>query len=144
MLRILKTHPELKPFESDLELRMDRERGPLLLLGGADLVDGTPVYDIKPYVPYADSHPEAAGGFADRVDWHPLEVDFPLEHLALVPEEKRAALLGVLGMDPRPAYQEDPDRVYGFTFAGLNLRFSVAEGQLRVLAAEPISEQNNE
>ena len=127
-----------------LELRQDRARGPLLFLGGADLVDGTPVYDIKPYVPYADSHPEAAGGFTDEVAWHPLEVEFPPELLERVPAEKRSALRGVLAMDPRPAYQEDPERTYGFSFAGLELRFSVAEGKLRVLTAEPESKKNNE
>ena len=127
-----------------LEVRQDQARGPLLLLGGADLVDGTPVYDIKPYVPYADCHPEAAGGFAEEVAWRPLEVDFPPELLERVPEEKRAALRGILAMDPRPAYQKDPGRVYGFAFAGLELRFSVGEGRLRVLTAEPENGKNNE
>ena len=127
-----------------LELKQDKERGPLLLLGGADLVDGTPVYDIKPYVPYADSHPDAAGGFTDEVTWHPLEVDFPRELLDRIPGEKQAALLGVLAMDPRPAYQEDPERIYGFAFAGMELRFSVAEGRLRVLSAEPGKQKDNE
>ena len=123
-----------------LEVRMDPAKGPLLLLGGADLMDGTPVYDIKPYVPYADSHPEASGGFTDEVDWHPLEVDFPGELLERFPADKREALLGVLAQDPRPAYQEDPKRVYGFTFGGWDLRFSVAEGKLRVLEVK----KNNE
>ncbi len=127
-----------------LEVRQDQARGPLLLLGGADLVDGTPVYDIKPYVPYADCHPEAAGGFAEEVAWRPLEVDFPPELLERVPEEKRAALRGILAMDPRPAYQKDPGRIYGFAFAGLELRFSVGEGRLRVLTAEPENGKNNE
>ena len=127
-----------------LEVKLDQERGPILLLGGADLVDGTPVYDIKPYVPYADSYPDAAGGFTDEVAWKPLEVDFPPELLERVPEEKRAALRGVLAMDPRPAYQEDPERIYGFAFAGLELRFSVAEGRLRVLSAGPANDRNNE
>ena len=127
-----------------LEVKQDPDRGPVLLLGGADLVDGTPVYDIKPYVPYADSYPDAAGGFTDEVAWKPLEVDFPPELLKRVPEEKRAALRGVLAMDPRPAYQEDPERIYGFAFAGLELRFSVAEGRLRVLAAGPADKKNNE
>ncbi len=127
-----------------LEVKQDPDRGPLLLLGGADLVDGTPVYDIKPYVPYADSYPDAAGGFTDEVTWKPLEVDFPPELLERVPEEKRAALRGVLAMDPRPAYQEDPERIYGFAFAGLELRFSVAEGRLRVLSAGPANDRNNE
>ena len=127
-----------------LEVKLDQERGPILLLGGADLVDGTPVYDIKPYVPYADSYPDAAGGFTDEVAWKPLEVDFPPELLERVPEEKRTALRGVLAMDPRPAYQEDPERIYGFAFAGLELRFSVAEGRLRVLSAGPANDRNNE
>ena len=127
-----------------LEVRQDQARGPLLLLGGADRVDGTPVYDIKPYVPYADCHPEAAGGFAEEVAWRPLEVDFPPELLERVPEEKRAALRGILAMDPRPAYQKDPGWVYGFAFAGLELRFSVGEGRLRVLTAEPENGKNNE
>ena len=127
-----------------LEVKLDQERGPILLLGGADLVDGTPVYDIKPYVPYADSYPDAAGGFTDEVAWKPLEVDFPPELLERVPEEKRAALRGVLAMDPRPAYQEDPERIYGLAFAGLELRFSVAEGRLRVLSAGPANDRNNE
>ena len=123
-----------------LEVRMDPAKGPLLLLGGADLMDGTPVYDVKPYVPYADSHPEASGGFTDEVDWHPLEVDFPGELLERLPADKREALLGVLAQDPRPAYQEDPKRVYGFAFGGWDLRFSVAEGKLRVLEVK----KNNE
>lgn len=123
-----------------LEVRMDPAKGPLLLLGGADLMDGTPVYDVKPYVPYADSHPEASGGFTDEFDWHPLEVDFPGELLERFPADKREALLGVLAQDPRPAYQEDPKRVYGFTFGGWDLRFSVAEGTLRVLEVK----KNNE
>lgn len=127
-----------------LELKLDQERGPLLMLGGADLVDGTPVYDIKPYVPYADSIPEAAGGFTDEVDWHPLEVDIPPELMERIPGEKQAALRGVLAMDPRPAYQRDPERIYGFAFAGMELRFSVAEGKLRVLSAEPENRKNNE
>ena len=127
-----------------LQVKLDPDRGPILLLGGADLVDGTPVYDIKPYVPYADSYPDAAGGFTDQVAWKPLEVDFPPELLERVPEEKRAALRGVLAMDPRPAYQEDLERIYGFAFAGLELRFSVSEGRLRVLAAGPAKDKNNE
>ncbi len=125
-----------------LEVRMDPERGPLLLLGGADLVDGTPVYDIKPYVPYADCRPEASGGFTDQVEWkEPLAVDFPRSLLARIPEEKRVALLGVLALDPRPAYQKDPKRVYGFSFGGSELRFSVEEGTLRVLE---VKGKNNE
>ena len=125
-----------------LEVRMDPERGPLLLLGGADLMDGTPVYDLKPYVPYADCRPDASGGFTDSVDWKaPLEVEFPRGLLERIPEDKRAALLGVLSLDPRPAYQKDPERVYGFSFSGSELRFSVEGGTLRVLE---VKGKNNE
>ena len=124
-----------------LELRHDQERGPLLILGGADLVDGTPVYDIKPYIPYADAHPEAAGGFTDSTPRETLEVECPRSLLERFPEDRRSALLGVLAQDPRPAYQKDPERVYGFVFAGLDLRFSVEGRMLRVLE---VNEYNNE
>ncbi len=123
-----------------LELRMDRERGPLLLLGGADLTDGTPVYDIKPYIPYADCRPEASGGFTAETERRTLEVEFPPALLERVPENKRQALLGVLAMDPRPAYQEDPERVYGFRFAGREVRFSVAEEVLTVHSVREASD----
>lgn len=106
--------------------------GPVLHVTGADLVDGTPIYDIKPYVPYADARPEARGGFVDQVARRRLAVDCPPALLERVPAETRAALLGVLAEDPRPAYQEDPDRVYGMSFAGLEIRFTVAGERLRV------------
>ena len=115
-----------------LEVREDAEDGLALVLAGADLADGTPVYDVKPYVPYADCHPEAAGGFAAETP-EPLPVDCPSALLAALPEEKRAALLGVLAQDPRPRYQDDPERVYGLSFAGRNVRFRVAEGRVIVL-----------
>lgn len=112
---------------------IDREtpEGPVLRVAGADLVDGTPIFDLKPYLPYADCKPEALGGFAPAADAL-LEVAIPPELLALVPEGKRAALLGALAQDPRPPYQEDPARVYGLTFAGLEVRFRVAGGRLFV------------
>lgn len=103
----------------------DPALGPVLRVAGADLMDGTPIYDIKPYIPYADAHPEAAGGFVDRVERRRLSVDCPAELLSRVPEGKRDALLGVLAEDPRPSYQEDPERVYGMSFAGLEVRFTV-------------------
>lgn len=108
------------------------EYGTVLRLRGADLVDGTPVLDVKPYVPYADSHPEALGGFAAVPAGAALAVEIPPELLERVPPERREALRGVLAQDPRPRYQEDPDRVYGFGFAGLEVRFSVADGVLTV------------
>lgn len=109
--------------------------GPVLHVLGADLVDGTPIYDIKPYLPYADCRPEAAGGFAP-VPEGALAVEFPPELLARVPEEKRAALLGVLEQDPRPRYQDDPARVYGMSFAGLEIKFAVAGETLTVREVE--------
>ena len=107
-------------------------KGPVLHVAGADLMDGTPIYDIKPYIPYADSLPEAAGGFTDRVERVMLAVDCPPALLEQVPDEKRAALLGVLAQDPRPSYQADPDRVYGMSFAGLEVHFTVNGGRLIV------------
>ena len=101
------------------------EQGPVLRVAGADLTDGTPIYDIKPYIPYADAHPEAAGGFVDQVARRRLSVGCPPELLARVPDGKREALLGVLAEDPRPSYQEDPERVYGMAFAGMEVRFTV-------------------
>lgn len=117
--------------------RVGREgpSGPVLHVLGADLVDGTPIYDIKPYLPYADCRPEAAGGFAPAPEGA-LAVEFPPELLARVPEEKRAALLGVLEQDPRPRYQDDPARVYGMSFAGLEIKFTVAGETLTVWEVE--------
>lgn len=106
--------------------------GTVLRLRGADLVDGTPVLDVKPYLPYADCVPDALGGFAAAPAAPALAVDIPPDLLERVPPERRRALLGVLAQDPRPRYQEDPDRVYGFGFAGLEVRFSVADGVLTV------------
>ena len=112
--------------------------GPVLRVRGADLVNGTPILDIKPYVPYADSHPRAAGGFAGPDGGPILEVRVPEELLSRVPLDKREALLGVLSHDPRPPYQQDPDRVYGLDFAGLNIRFSVQDQVLTVRALQPL------
>lgn len=107
--------------------------GPVLLVSGADLVDGTPILDIKPYVPYADCRPEAVGGFAGEAPEGRLTVEIPRPLLARVPGTRREALMGVLAQDPRPAYQDDPDRVYGFGFAGLEIRFRVGNGVLTVV-----------
>jgi len=119
-----------------LGVRTDRELGTVLDVAGADLMDGTPIFDIKPYAPYADCYPEAAGGFASaQPDTIPVSV--PSELLARFPAEKREALLGVLSHDPRPRYQDDPARVYGMDFAGFNIRFSVADGTLTVTDITP-------
>ena len=115
-----------------LEVRQDRALGPVLTVAGADLMDGTPIYDIKPYLPYADCKPDAAGGFASQPKEASLEVDCPPALLARVPEEKRPALLAVLAQDPRPQYQNDPKRIYGMSFADVEVRFQVVEGRLMV------------
>ena len=110
----------------------DEKQGPMLYVSGADLMDGTPIYDIKPYIAYTDSHPEATEGFAAAVKEKELIVEFPEELLEKYPEEKRAAILGVLRQDPRPAYDTDESRVYGVEFAGFDVRFTVAGNVLRV------------
>lgn len=106
-------------------IQKDPKLGTVLVVSGADLMDGTPILDIKPYLPYADSHPEATGGFTGNVGGKVLEVEFPPELLSQVPEDKREALIGVLSRDPRPSYQHDPDRVYGMAFGGVEVSFSV-------------------
>ena len=110
--------------------------GTVLRVGGADLLDGTPIYDVKPYLPQADCHPEALGGFAESTPWHGLEVEMPPELLAKVPADKRRALLAVLAQDPRPSYQADPTRVYGMSFASLQIKFQVQDGILKVVDVE--------
>jgi tRNA-Thr(GGU) m(6)t(6)A37 methyltransferase TsaA len=107
--------------------------GTVLHVGGADLMDGTPIFDIKPYVPYSDSHPDALGGFTTNADDYLLDVDFPEDLLLQLPEGKRQAALDLLSHDPRPSYQKDANRVYGLRFAGFDIRFQVAEKQLTVL-----------
>lgn len=107
-------------------------RGPLLHVSGIDLRDGTPIFDIKPYLPHVDSHPEAVGGFAAEVKDYRLEVEFPEELLARFPEEKRDAVLRVLEQDPRPSYHSDPQRKYGVAFAGYDVRFVVDGNRLTV------------
>ena len=116
-----------------LKIEQDETLGPVLTVAGADLMDGTPIYDIKPYIPYADCHPEAEGGFTTKVDMKPLIIDFPADLLEKVAAEKRTALIGVLEQDPRPRYQNDPERIYGLSFAGMDVKFSVADRTLTVV-----------
>lgn len=118
-------------------LKLDRvdvteKEGVVLYVSGADLLDGTPVYDIKPYLPYADSIPDAAGGFTDSLEERHLEVDFPDELLVKVREDKRSSLIAVLAADPRPSYQNDPGRIYGMRFAEYEIKFSVCDKKLSV------------
>ena len=114
-----------------LGIEQDRKKGTVLRIGGADLVSGTPIFDIKPYIPYADAHPEARSGFAPDAGAK-LTVEFPPALEALVPAQKRRALRGVLANDPRPRYQNDPERVYGLNFAGQNVKFTVEGDRLTV------------
>lgn len=107
------------------EIHLSTPNGPALVVSGADLMDGTPIYDIKPYLAYVDSHPEATGGFALQQKEGVVEVEFPTPLLEKVPTERRQALIDVLAQDPRPAYQNDPLRVYHFEFADLRIAFLV-------------------
>lgn len=121
-----------------LEVKHTQQYGTVLIVGGADLLDGTPIFDIKPYIPYSDSRPEAAGGFTDRVGDFLLDVKFPQELLEKLPADKQAAAVGVLSHDPRPSYQRKPGRVYGLNFAGFDIRFTV-EGT--VLTVQSVAKQ---
>ena len=114
------------------KIDLESKEAPVLIVSGADLMDGTPIYDIKPYLPAADCHPEALGGFAAKVEQHFLKVEIPEEWKAKIPEDKISALEGVLKEDPRPAYQKDPERIYGMPFAGMDVHFQVKNGILTV------------
>lgn len=124
-----------------LGIDYDCAEAPVLCVAGTDMVSGTPVYDVKPYLPYTDSHPEATGGFTDEIEANEtlLAVTVPPELMARVPEDKREALVRTLECDPRPRYQDDDGRVYGMAFAGLDVRFSVSGRRLTVVGAEPIA-----
>lgn len=118
------------------KVELSTPEGPVLWVAGADLMDGTPIYDIKPYLPYADCKPQAVGGFASAPKEATLTVDFPPQLLERVPQELREALLGVLAQDPRPTYHHDPQRVYGMAFGGLQVRFTVDGDRLTVVEVE--------
>ena len=111
---------------------IDPKLGPVLYVSGVDLMDGTPIYDIKPYITYTDSHPDAVSGFASTPAEYLLEVDFPDNLLQKVPENQRESLIEVLTHDPRPQYQDDPERIYGMAFDKLEVKFRVQEGQIKV------------
>lgn len=116
-----------------LERIEESDDGPVLIVSGADLMDNTPILDIKPYLPYVDSHPEASEGFRGEGWKRMLEVDFPTELLNRVPAELQSGLLGVLANDPRPSYHHDPDRIYGMPFGELEIKFKVQEKTLQVV-----------
>lgn len=112
--------------------------GVVIHVGGGDLMDGTPIFDIKPYIPYSDSHPNAIGGFTDTASDFMLDVNFPENLLKIIPEVKQDAAIGVLSHDPRPSYQKDFNRIYAITFAGFDIRFTVDGHTLTVIEIEKI------
>ena len=121
------------------DIELSGPQGPVLHVAGADLMDGTPIFDIKPYIPYADSYPEATGGSTDSVDYARLAVDFPEALAAAIPPDKRQALIEVLAQDPRPGYRHgDSDRRYGVAFAGFDVRFTVNGNTLSVIEVEKL------
>ena len=107
--------------------------GPILWVSGADLMNGTPILDIKPYLPNTDCIPDAKGGFSTQVEWETLEVEISNELLELLPEENRETIINLLSQDPRPAYHNDPEKVYGVTYGKLNIKFKVKDKTLRVI-----------
>ena len=115
------------------KVEIDPKLGPVLHVSGADMMDGTPIYDIKPYIAYTDSHPDAVSGFATKPAEHLLEVDFPEELLQKVPENQRKSLIEVLAHDPRPQYHDDPERVYGMAFGGMEVKFKVVQQKLTIV-----------
>lgn len=120
-------------------VEQDEKDGPVLWVVGVDLLDGTPIYDIKPYIPLTDCHPEASEGYTKETKIHELKVEFPEELLNQYPEEKRQAVLGILAQDPRPTYFQDPERVYGVPFAGFDVKFRVDGDTLVVCGLEPLN-----
>ena len=125
-----------------LEVRKDTENGPVLIVGGADLMDGTPIYDIKPYVPYSDSKPEARGGFTEN-EWPVLQVEIPDGLEKKIPEELRESLKGVLSQDPRSGYQRGDTREHGMRFGEQNIRFKVEDGILTVTSVEEVTVESH-
>jgi hypothetical protein len=121
---------------------LDETRGPVLVVSGADLLDGTPIYDIKPYLPYTDAHPEAKGSFAEEHKEDRIEVIFPEKLLAILPEDLRERAKAVLAQDPRAAYNKKPDYVYGMSFAGYDIRFVADEDRLVVKEVVKLSEED--
>lgn len=119
-------------------IELSLTEGPVIHVLGADLMDGTPIYDIKPYVTYADCHPDARSGFVDERRWQELAVAFPLHLQALIKPESLEALTRVLALDPRPQYQDNPEKVYGMPYEGYDIRFTVADGTLTVVDIEPL------
>ena len=121
-----------------VEIDNEREDGPVLIVDGADLMNGTPIYDIKPYLPYTDSHPDAKTGYAGEVFEDRLTVCFPEDLQLILPPLLRASAVRLLRHDPRPSYQDDPDRVYGMPYGGFDIRFKVEDDLLTVVSVEKL------
>ena len=119
-------------------IEIDPKLGPVLHVAGPDLMDGTPIYDIKPYIAYTDSHPEAVSGFASKPAEYLLNVDLPEALLQIIPEAQRESLIEVLAHDPRPQYHDDPERVYGMEFGGMEVKFQVEEMRLKVVEIKKV------
>lgn len=115
------------------KIELNTPQGPVLWVSGADLMNGTPILDIKPYLPHSDCIPEAKGGFSTQVAWQTLQVEIPQHLLAAIPQEYSQNIIQLLSQDPRPAYQNNPTKVYGVTYAHLNIRFTVNNGILSVV-----------
>ena len=128
-----------------LEVRTGGQEGVSLLVEGADLMDGTPIYDIKPYLPYVDSHPQAAEGFTGQTRHQRVAVEIPEPWRGKIPEGQEEAVRQILSLDPRPGYQEDPERVYGLEYENMDIRFRVQKGTLTVceIARRPEQEGKN-
>lgn len=118
------------------QIEWESEDGPVLVVSGADLMNGTPIYDVKPYLSYADSYPEAEGGFAGQVMGYELQVDFPEEYRSKVSEKEVESISQLLKQDPRPAYQNATERVYGMEYAGIDVKFRVEDGVAHVCGIE--------
>lgn len=121
-----------------LQVEHTKDFGTVLHVSGADLMDGTPIFDIKPYIPYCDAHNDASGGFTDTADSFLLDVEFPAELLNKLPDHKQQSAIDVLSHDPRPSYQHDSARIYGFHFAGFDIQFQVCDSVLTVINVAPI------
>lgn len=138
-LGVFATRSPFRPNNLGLScVRLDRVEhdpvlGPVIHVLGSDLMDGTPVYDIKPYVAYADAHPDARSGFVDQTAWEPLEVELPESLAALLPEGETETLKAILAQDPRPRYHDDPERVYGMPFLSFDIRFKVADSVVKIV-----------
>lgn len=121
-----------------LGIEQTADHGTVIHVGGADMMDGTPIFDIKPYIPYSDAHIDALGGFTDTAGEFLLNVNFPDKLLQKLPETKQQAAVSVLSHDPRPSYQRQAGRIYGLSFAGFDIRFQVDNDTLTVVNVQPI------